>query len=59
MVEITDSMIDSHIAWNKAEYNEDMTREEAWNELDKLRAKGCTLCEDCRSCPKFGKACPI
>lgn len=52
-------MIQRHIQYNKAEYDEVLTEDEARAELENLKAKGCLLYDDCRSCPKFGKCCPF
>lgn len=56
---ITDKMIRDHIAFNKCEYNETTSYEEARLELEHLRQVGCLLYDDCRSCPLFGKHCPL
>lgn len=52
-------MIDRHIQFTKCEYNKVITADEARAELESLKAKGCLLYEDCRSCPKFSKSCPL
>lgn len=52
-------MIDRHVDWTKSEYDNVITKDEARAELEALRDKGCLLYDDCRSCPKFGKCCPL
>lgn len=56
---IDNAMIKRMIQFNKDEYNETITRDEAIHELEVLQSQGCLLYEDCRSCPLFGKNCPI
>ena len=56
---IDDKMIKRHIEFNRDEYNEDISVDQARSELESLKAKGCLLYDDCRSCSKFGKCCPI
>lgn len=56
---IDDKMIKRHIELIKDEYNDDISAEQARTELEDLKKKGCLLYDDCRSCPKFGKCCPI
>lgn len=50
---IDDEMIRRNMAYNKSEFNKDQTYEESRAELEALKAKGCLLYEDCRSCPLF------
>lgn len=52
-------MIQRYIQHNKAEYDEVLSEDQARDDLVHLKSKGCLLYEDCRSCPKFGKCCPI
>lgn len=58
---ITEKMIDRHIEFCENEYGKVIShdRETARAELEALRDKGCLLYDDCRSCPKFGKSCPL
>ncbi|MCQ2602442.1 MAG: hypothetical protein MJ193_00800 [Clostridia bacterium] len=56
---ITDEMIRKQMQYNKMEFDESMSYDEAKAELEKLRDKGCLLYDDCRSCPLFGHKCPL
>lgn len=56
---IDDQMINHHISFAKGEYDTDLSREQAIAELEDLKSKGCLLYDDCCSCPKFGKCCPL
>lgn len=56
---IDKAMIQRHIDMYNCEYNETLTEAEARMQLENLKTQGCLLYEDCRSCPKFGKCCPL
>ena len=56
---IDSKMIKHHVEYSKCEYDKTITEDEARAELESLKAKGCLLYDDCRSCPKFGKCCPL
>lgn len=50
---IDEKRIRSWIEYDKFEFNKTTTREEAIAGLEKLKAQGCLLYEDCRNCPLF------
>lgn len=58
---ITEQLIQDVIRFNKNEYNETTSREDAINELTTMKAKGCLIEHSChcKTCPKYRNDCRL
>jgi len=59
--EISESLLSDWISYAKAEYDEDLSEDEAIEQITNMHNKGCLVehSRHCPGCPKFGKNCPI